>query len=81
MILTGLTLNICFLKRKWTAGALLGPDLTKLFDDVELDNNWEQQVPQSILTQLGLTGSSLSDLSSLRDVGATHPRGDGNIPS
>lgn len=36
------------------AGPIAGPDLVRFFEDVELDNNWEQTVPPAILMQLGL---------------------------
>ena len=53
----GLILNTWFRKRRGTAGPLAVPDLTQLFEDVKLDNNWEQPVPHSILNQIRLNTS------------------------
>ena len=36
------------------AGPIAGPNLVKFFEDVELNNNWEQTVPPAILMQSGL---------------------------
>ena len=43
-----------FKKRRLMAGPIMGPDLDRFFDDVEMDNNWEQTVPPAVLMQLGL---------------------------
>ena len=52
---TGLVLNAWFQKRRTIAGQLPPPDLLKFFDDIQLDNNWEQLVPATTLLQLGLS--------------------------
>lgn len=51
---TGLVLNAWFQKRRTLAGPLPPPDFVKFFDDIQLDNNWEQIVPSTTLLQLGL---------------------------
>jgi len=61
---TSLVLSAWFRKRRLVAGQIAGPDLNQFFEDVEMDNNWEQLVPQSVLAQLGLQQQNL-------------PRGDG----
>jgi len=54
---TGLVLNAWFQKRRTLAGPLPPPDFVKFFDDIQLDNNWEQIVPSTTLLQLGLEPS------------------------
>ena len=54
---SSLILSSWFKKRRLVAGPIAGPDLVKFFEDVELDNNWEQTVPPAILMQLGLQNS------------------------
>ena len=35
-------------------GPIVGPDLERFFEDMEIDRNWEQTVPPAVLMQLGL---------------------------
>jgi hypothetical protein len=56
---TSLVLSAWFRKRRLVAGQIAGPDLNRFFEDVEMDNNWEQVVPQSVLAQLGLQQQNL----------------------
>ena len=51
---SSLVVSSWFKKRRLMAGPILGPDLDRFFDDVEMDNNWEQMVPPAVLMQLGL---------------------------
>ena len=51
---TGLVLNAWFQRRRAVAGPISPPDLLKFFEDIQLDNNWEQLVPSTTLLQLGL---------------------------
>ena len=51
---SSLVISSWFKKRRLVAGPIAGPDLVRFFEDVELDNNWEQTVPPAILMQLGL---------------------------
>ena len=55
---TGLILNAWFQKRRSVAGPVPPPDLLKFFDDIQLDENWEQLVPTATLLQLGLSTSA-----------------------
>ena len=52
---TGLVLNAWFQKRRTVAGPIAPPDFLKFFDDIQLDNHWEQLLPSTTLLQLGLT--------------------------
>ena len=51
---TSLVLSAWFRKRRQAAGSIPPPDFAQFFDDVALDQNWEQIVPNSVLAQLGL---------------------------
>ena len=51
---TSLVLSAWFRKRRQLAGPIPPPDFVQFFEDVALDNNWEQTVPNTVLLQLGL---------------------------
>ena len=51
---SSLVVSSWFKKRRLMAGPIMGPDLDRFFDDVEMDNNWEQMVPPAVLMQLRL---------------------------
>ena len=51
---SSLVISSWFKKRRLMAGPILGPDLERFFEDVEMDNNWEQTIPPAVLMQLGL---------------------------
>jgi hypothetical protein len=51
---TSLVLSAWFRKRRQLAGPIPPPDFVQFFEDVALDNNWEQIVPNTVLLQLGL---------------------------
>ena len=42
-------------------GPIVGPDLERFYEVVEIDNNWEQTVPPAVLMQLGLQESPASE--------------------
>ena len=55
---SSLVLSAWFKRRRLVGGPLAGPDLEKFFEDVEMDNNWEQTMPPAVLMQLGLSSGS-----------------------
>jgi len=46
-------------KRRNVAGPVSPPDLLKLFDDIQLDDKWEQLVPSTTLLQLGISAAPI----------------------
>lgn len=56
---SSLVLSSWFKKRRLVGGPIAGPDLERFFEDIEMDNNWEQTVPPAVLMQLGLQGGSV----------------------
>ena len=66
---TSLVLSAWFRKRRQVAGQIVGPDLNRFFEDVEMDNNWEQVIPQSVLAQLGLQQQTLPSGDGFNRVG------------
>ena len=68
---SSLVMSAWFKKRRLVGGPIAGPNLERFFEDVEMDNNWEQVVPQAVLMQLGLqSGTTNTDVSTPAGGGA-----------
>ena len=57
---SSLVLGSWFKKRRLLVGPVVGPDLERFFEDVEIDRNWEQTVSPAVLMQLGIQGGPAS---------------------